>query len=422
MENENLNPDSGAVEKIQKENKLMKVALIGLSVLLLAALAVVLFFVISNGYKPTDGGETEPPTSVSTNYTAADEQAVAAAGQVVAHMGQKQLTNSQLQTYYCMAVYQFLQEEGMYVSYYGLDLTKPLGEQVYDATTGQTWEDVFLEQALNTWNRYAVLEMMGEDAGYALTQESQEALDSLEAEMVTVAESMEYASVEEMIAAEMGASCTLESYMSYMRTNYYCADYFNQLYETLEPTMDEIEAYYTENEETFVSAGYGKEVGKAVDVRHILLIPEGGEAIEGSNYKKYTDEAWEACRVAAQAILDTYLAGDKTETSFANLAIQHSADGSASNGGLISNVVKGKTVQAFNDWIFDESRQYGDYGLVRTEYGYHVMFFVDIEELWIRTAKNMVISDKATALIDEAVEANPMEVNMDLIKLSQLSF
>jgi hypothetical protein len=34
----------------------------------------------------------------------------------------------------------------------------------------------------------------------------------------------------------------------------------------------------------------------------------------------------------------------------------------------------------------------------------------------------MVISEKTTALIDEAVEANPMEVNMDLIKLSQLSF
>ena len=410
------------MEKLQKENKLMKVALIGLTVLLLAAFAVVLFFIVTNGAKPTGSGETEPPTTASTDYTASDEQAVAAAGQIVAHVGQKQLTNAQLQTYYCMAVYAFLQEEGSYISYYGLDPAKPLGEQVYDATTGQTWEDVFLEQALNTWNRYVVLEMMGEDAGYTLTQQSQEALDNLKAEMITMAESMGYATVEEMIAAEMGASCNLESYLSYMRTNYYCADYFNELYLTLEPTMEEIEAYYAENEETFVSAGYGKEVGKSVNVRHILLVPEGGEAIEGSNYKQYTNDAWEACRVAAQEVLDTYLASDRKEASFANLAAQHSADGSASNGGLISNVVEGKTVPAFNDWIFDESRQYGDYGLVRSEYGYHVMFFVDIEELWIRTARTMVISDKATVLIDEVVEANPMEVNMDLIKLSQLSF
>ena len=33
-------------------------------------------------------------------------------------------------------------------------------------------------------------------------------------------------------------------------------------------------------------------------------------------------------------------------------------------------------VKAFNDWCFDESRQPGDTGIVKTSYGYHVMYFV----------------------------------------------
>ena len=33
-------------------------------------------------------------------------------------------------------------------------------------------------------------------------------------------------------------------------------------------------------------------------------------------------------------------------------------------------------VPAFNDWCFDEARQPGDYGIVETEYGYHLMYFV----------------------------------------------
>ena len=36
----------------------------------------------------------------------------------------------------------------------------------------------------------------------------------------------------------------------------------------------------------------------------------------------------------------------------------------------------GDMVTAFNDWCFDESRKSGDTGVVETEYGAHVMYFV----------------------------------------------
>ena len=413
--------DQEKEEKLQKENKMMKIALGAMAGVLLVALAVVLFLVVYSGVKPPENISTEPPTTPTleySNYTASDEEAAAAAHQVVASVGDKELTNAQLQAFYCMQIYDFVSSNGAYLAYYGLDLTQPLGQQVYNATTGQTWEELFLEQALNTWNRYTVLQIMAEKDNFKMPEEMQQVMDGIPEELKAMAEENEYASVEALVTDRMGAGCTVDGYLNYLYTNYYCNAYFEQLYTSLTPTMDEIEAYYAENEATFVSGGAGMDKGVAIDVRHILLIPSGGESIEGSNYKSYTEDEWAACLAKAQQVLDAYLEGDRSETSFATLAAQHSADGSAANGGLITNILQGKTVENFNNWIFDESRKYGDYDMVRTEYGYHIMFFVEAEEYWIRSVRNMIISNKATEIINNAVEATPMETDLELIKLS----
>ena len=43
-------------------------------------------------------------------------------------------------------------------------------------------------------------------------------------------------------------------------------------------------------------------------------------------------------------------------------------------------------VQAFNDWCFDSSRKAGDTGIVQTQYGYHVMYFVGTSDITYRTS------------------------------------
>ena len=115
----------------------------------------------------------------------------------------------------------------------------------------------------------------------------------------------------------------------------------------------------------------------SVDVRHILVMPKGGTKDEAGNVT-YSEAEWETCRASAQALLDQYLAGEKTEDAFGALANEHSEDqnGKVTNGGLYADVSVGEMVKPFEDWIFDGSRQPGDTGLVKTQYGYHVMYFV----------------------------------------------
>lgn len=121
----------------------------------------------------------------------------------------------------------------------------------------------------------------------------------------------------------------------------------------------------------------GKNDWATVDVRHILIMPEGGTKDENGS-TIYSDEEWEACRVKAQAILDQYLSGAKTEDAFGLLANEHSQDknGKVTDGGLYADVEVGQMVDPFEDWIFDTARTPGETGLVKTQYGYHVMYFV----------------------------------------------
>ena len=109
-------------------------------------------------------------------------------------------------------------------------------------------------------------------------------------------------------------------------------------------------------------------------VRHILV-----KAVADEN-GEYTDEAKAAAKADAEAILAEFLAGDKSEESFAALATAYSEDeASYANGGLYENISKGQMVEEFDAFCF-EGHSKGDtavvYGQSSAYAGYHVMFFV----------------------------------------------
>jgi len=116
----------------------------------------------------------------------------------------------------------------------------------------------------------------------------------------------------------------------------------------------------------------------AVNVRHILVsLPEHehDEQEDEQAHDAALAEAMQTAKETAEGYLAEYNAGEKTEEAFAELAKAHSED-NAEDGGLYENVMKGQMVQNFNDWCFDAARKPGDTGIVETEYGYHVMYFV----------------------------------------------
>ncbi len=138
---------------------------------------------------------------------------------------------------------------------------------------------------------------------------------------------------------------------------------------------------------------------KTVNVRHILIAPKSSNSSDSSSSstsaKNCTDKEWAAAEKKAKSILAKYNSGDKTSKSFAKLAKSNSSDGNASNGGLYENVIPNQMVPTFNAWCFDSSRKAGDVGIVKTEYGYHIMYFEgkNDQAVWQYIAQQKLAAD-----------------------------
>ena len=156
-----------------------------------------------------------------------------------------------------------------------------------------------------------------------------------------------------------------------------------------------------------------------INVRHILVGFEGGTKNEDGT-TTYSDEEKAAAKEKAEAILNEWKSGDATEESFGALATEKSTDqGSKANGGLYENVAPKTMVEPFDTWCFDASRKAGDTGIVETDFGYHVMYFVGnsdttYRDAMIKTELTNTDMENWFNEIVEAVEVN--EVNTSKVK------
>ena len=125
-------------------------------------------------------------------------------------------------------------------------------------------------------------------------------------------------------------------------------------------------------------------------MRHILI-----QAEDPSN-----TDSMAAAKVRAEDLYAQWQA-DPTEDNFINMAGTHTEDpGSQGTGGLYEDIYPGQMVTNFNDWCFDEARQPGDHGIVETEYGYHIMYFVGDSETPYADPNATVANEKYNAKLE----------------------
>lgn len=163
------------------------------------------------------------------------------------------------------------------------------------------------------------------------------------------------------------------------------------------------------------------------DVRHILIaFPEentDGTATEttdeeGNKVTNITDETKAATKAEAQKILDEYLKNPTVE-NFVELTKKNTDDvdseGNPNSDGLYEEVAdNGQYVEAFTDWAIDSARKPGDTGIVETEYGYHIMYYVEgNEQTWYETVKNEIYTENLAAQTDDVFVELMKATNID---------
>ena len=149
-----------------------------------------------------------------------------------------------------------------------------------------------------------------------------------------------------------------------------------------------------------------------INVRHILIQPEDSELSSDDEGYEADVEAKDAeAKQKAEDLLSQWKSGEATEDSFAELAKENSTDSNAAQGGLYEDVTLGTMVSEFEDWCFDPARQSGDTGIVKTTYGYHIMYFVGTapETYWELQVTNAFKSDDMATWSEEKVEGYTAE-------------
>ena len=344
------------------------------------------------------------------------------AAAVVATCGDAELTNSRLSYYYWQQYYNFMSMYGSYASMMGLDTTKPLSEQMYDDT--HTWEDFFLQSAVRTFWQTEAINAAAEEAGYVLDSETEDYLASLTDTMTQEAESGEYASVDEYIQAAYGPHSTMDSYTAFAREMMTASGYLSTVYGSIELTDDEISAYFDENAAQYAASNIAKDDPNMVNVRHILITPQADENAETDENGQpvLTEQNWTNAQMKADEIYKMWQEGDATEETFAALATEYTEDpGSMSTGGLYEEVYPGQMVEEFNDWCFDEARQVGDTAVIKTSYGYHIMYFSGVcdHPYWYKVAQGDCLTARQQQALADIVNATTVEVDYSKAKLTE---
>lgn len=528
------------------------VALVLVCIVMLVLLAGMVCYGVTGSFIPNFGGSassepSDPSETVASNHqvstadgviTMTEEELNAHMDTVVATMGEYTLTNRQLQLYYWMSAYSYGD---------AADFTQPMSQQIYDETTGQTYEAYFLEKALEAWQEVTLLSAAAKEAGFELPEEYTADLEGLEEDLEYYVYMYAYyygydlETVDDFIQMQFGPGCDFETYYDYCYEYYLGGVYWAEMLTELDVTDAEIDAYFTENEESLkndytisVTKDFGNLVDvrilmvnvptseaenedgtkttvedwdsclasiqaiydaylagemteeafialveehsedtstasngglysdlytgtlAEVDVRHILIYPEGATSSTVTS-QEWSEDAWAYAQNQAQQILNQWLAGEMTEESFAALANEHSDDGDGTTGGLYTDVAVGQMVENFENWCFDASRQEGDYGIVKTEYGYHVMYYVrgdkdadtwtfdenrqvgDVavvktddgyvmiyysaaEPAWLRYSRYGAQANKAAAMLEELAENNAYTLDESKLVLAELEY
>lgn len=177
------------------------------------------------------------------------------------------------------------------------------------------------------------------------------------------------------------------------------------------------------NEETKTGDTYINESEKGFTVYYLVKAPYRDEAITKTVrhilLTKDTYGTLELAKKKADELLDAFKKAP-SEEAFAKLVYDYSEDtGSTMLGGLYENIYEGEMIEEFNDWCFDKERKSGDVDIVKTSYGYHLIYFVeDGLETWASHCYNALLSEKYTKDCEE-FEKN-ITVDIDQRKVNKI--
>ncbi|MBR5272040.1 MAG: peptidylprolyl isomerase [Clostridia bacterium] len=109
---------------------------------------------------------------------------------------------------------------------------------------------------------------------------------------------------------------------------------------------------------------------------------------------------------------DDWMAGDRTSESFEELADSfYESENKNEDGGSYIQIAKGDMIDEIDVWIFDESRVKGDCAIIKSENGYHLLYFAgeDIVK-WQLDVKAQIRYDAVSKIYEDTSRSEGLDV------------
>ena len=311
-------------------------------------------------------------------------------------VGDYKFTNAEYQYYYTTAYNNFTYQYGSYASLLGLDTSADLDEQTVQSsllttlgleipeslqpadeeeTAEFTWDDYFRETALQNMAQVTAIWDAAVKAGYTLSEEAAEEIDSTIASFETMATANNLRGADGYAAVIYGKGVTASLVRELLERAYIAEEYSADIYESFEYSADEINAYYDENADAFdaISFDYYLVEAEKVEVTETVTGEESEETTE-----EVTDETMAEAKEEADSLLEAAQSGAaQGALSFAEAVAKTMGDEAEATEikSLFGySVTSGYGVMA--EWLLDSAREPGDMAVLENEgVGYYVVCF-----------------------------------------------
>ena len=323
---------------------------------------------------------TLQPVTLLASNTGVSGTEVPGWDNIVARYGDHELTNQQFILYYWDCFFNLYDSYGTEL-FSMLNIATPFDQQSLDGV--QTWHEYFSDVAVQTWMQTMQLCDEANKNEYTLSDSELEYLESSVAAIDNYLTEGVHTSRNDYLQQMFDPCVDEEAYRAYNKDILLANSYADRQYISI----------YQENYDETLPLAY------CVNVRHILISAEDSTNADSmAAAKKQAEDLYAQWQQ------------DPTEDNFIALAGEHTQDpGSKETGGLYEDVYPGQMVTNFNDWCFDESRQPGDHGLVETNYGYHLMYFVGDSETVYEDPNDAVAGEIYDGWLDELFAVEDLE-------------
>ena len=256
-----------------------------------------------------------------------------------------------------------------YASFYGIDTSKSLDQQVVSDTMKTalgiedegdvTWEQYVRDTAVKQLAMYVLTAQEAEANGMGADEHTQEELDATMEELNAAAKQNGY-STKTYLKLIYGKNMTVDTFKEMVQLVDVATHYQSHYAEELTYTVSDLETYYQGNKSSFDVASYESLYfkGTADSTKD-----DDGNTVEPTDEENTA--AKELAAANAAAALERYKNGEDLKTIAENYdnATYYSQDAGSKGSGALA------------DWLFDSARQSGDCDVVDSDPNTYVILF-----------------------------------------------